>query len=349
MLTNEETYYQKLCEAISALLKNILTPVHERFLLTFAHALATNILRIKFSHSPSIKQYIGLHERDLAYDCIAELFEHDDKGQLIHFKTYFSNFDPEALSQKETLVHFRRLVSSAVNQNLMHVYRDFDPSLGKIIRNIKLAIAAHKTFEEIDRFDEICIAPIHCELNEHLPTADIDFLFSLLQLHVRGDEFIPELLSLFSRCVRKQNEYCRITPIISLALTFRALFIVKQAPQTPSSSAEDHRIETLETIEKSINQVKSSIVLRNNGKVRYNPESIDAYFNTIHSVLLAKINETNGSADSLFEGLKEHFQQLNKNEYKKFHRTKLEYYYKLCREVIAAELINPPSRFGKQS
>ncbi|MEW5799213.1 MAG: hypothetical protein AB1728_09425 [Bacteroidota bacterium] len=293
--------------------------------------------------TPSIKHHLGLNENDLGYDCIAELFERDAANQLIHFKTYFSNFDFASLTEKEILLHFRRLISSAVNQNLMHVYRDFDPSLGKIIRNIKLAISAHKTFVEVDRFDEACIAPIHCNLYEHLPTADQEFLFMLLQSHVRGDEFVPELLSIFSRYIREQEEYSKIVPLISVALTFRALLAAKQEYQTSTTSNAVNIFESTEIIQKVTGQIKSTILLRTNGKENTTPDAVDAYFKTIHSVLLAKMNETNGSADSLFEGLKEHLKHLTAQEYRKCHRTKLEYYYKLCREAIAAELLNPPN------
>lgn len=336
----QDTIVKELRESILSILNNKPSPSAEKFLLSSAHTLAANILRIKFMQTPSIKYHLGLNEHDLGYDCIAELFERDTANQLIHFKTYFSNFDFASLTEKEILLHFRRLIFSATNQNLMHIYRDFDPSLGKIIRNIKIAIAAHKTFVEVDRFDEVCIAPIHCDLSEHLASADQTAIFEMLSGHVRGNEFVPELLSIFSRCIREQEEYSKVVPLISVALTFRPLLAAKQEHLSFITTNSVNIFETTEIVQKVTEQIKSTVLLRNNGKEKIKPDTVEAYFKTIHNVLLAKMNETNGSADSLFEGLKEHLKHLTVSEYRKCHRTKLEYYYKLCREAIAAELLN---------
>lgn len=338
MISIENKYLKELSEAISAVLKDSLSISQEKQLLTSAHSLATNILRIKFSQTPSIKYHLGLNERDLGYDCIAELFERDSKGQLIHFRTYFSNFDFYVLTEKEILLHFRRLVSSAVNQNLMHVYRDFDPSLGKIIRNIKLAINAHKTFVEIDRFDETCIAPIDATLDEHLQTIDQSTLFDLLSSQVRGDEFVPELLSTYSRTIREQTVYNKIVPLLTIALVFRSLFIVKQNDSSLSNDQSSNSFEIEELIQKNIARVRTTILSHNHHETTSN-DMIQTYFQTIQNLFLSKINASGNSSDSLFKGLQQHLVHLDIVEYQKNHRTKIEYYYRLCREAIASELV----------
>ncbi len=338
MTPKENIYVNQLQEAVSAILNNSLSPASERHLLSAAHALATNILRIKFSQSPSIKQHLGLNEHDLGYDCIAELFERDSRNQLIHFRTYFSNFDCASMSGKEILVHFRRLVSSAVNQNLMHVYRDFDPSLGKILRNIKLSITAHKAFQELERFDETCIAPIDAVLNEHLPTIDQSILFDLLTSHVRGDEFVPELMSIYSRIIREQMEFNRVVPLLTVALVFRSLFITKQHPVSNGHDHGSNSFEIEELINKNIAHVKATI-LSHNHHGSTSPEMIDRYFSAIRGMILSKMNASDYGADSLFKGLQLYCATLGTDEYQKIHRTKIEYYYRLCREAIAMEIL----------
>lgn len=76
---------------------------------------------------------------------------------------------------------------------------------------------------------------------------------------------------------------------------------------------------------------------------RISSQLIEVYFKTICNVLLTKINETDGLPDSLFNCLKQNLKVWSVEEYKKHHRTRLEYYYKLCRKAIAAELITSPS------
>lgn len=342
----KQTYVAALKDALSALLTNSLSPSQEHFLIYSAHTLAASILRTKFSRTPFIKFHLGLSEDDLAYDCIAELFERDDKERLIHLTTYFSNFDSQTLSGQEVLIHFRRLISSAINQNLMKVYHDFDPSLGKIIRNIKLAIVAHKAFIEIDRFDETCIAPIDCSLCEHLPAIDQVTLLEKMAPHIRGDEFVPELLSVLSRILREQEEYSRVVPLVCVALTFRALFVVKQNG-APKQSDESSSFEMIELVQKNVEQIKATVLNRTKEYNDLSPKIIDAYFKTIYDLLLAKMDEPNSSADSLFQGLKQNLKTLSSKEYKRHHRTRLEYYYKLCRDAIAAEFLNSPDLLKK--
>lgn len=338
-----EQFIVQLKEAIQSLLVDALSPAQESFLIHAAHTLATTLVRIKFSTTPALRYILGLNERDLGYDCIADLFERDDKKRLVHFKTYFSNFDTLALSQKELLVHFNRLITSAVNQNLMHVFRDFDPSLGKIIRNIKLAVTAHKAFHEIDRFDEACIAPIHCTYNEHLPSADLDFLVSLLLPAVRGDEFVPELLSIFSRNIREQEEYSRIVPLISVALAFRALLSLKQ--QSGSTVSSENSFEVLNVIEESVARVEKKFSPKATPSKESN-EHEQIYFRTIRDVLLTKTHQGNGTIESLFEGLKQNLNGLTQRQYVHYHRARLEYFYRLCREEIAFTLVEKKKGSG---
>ncbi len=333
------TYYRDLRIAVSALLSGTFDSEHERFMLTSAHALAENLLRMKFIQSPSVKLHLGLNERDLGYDCIAELFERDEQKQLVHFVTYFSNFNVASLSDQELLLQFRRIVTSAVNQSLMHVYRDFDPELGKILRNIKLAIAAHKAFIESDRFDETCIAPIDAEGAEHHPTPDQLTIFELMTRHVSGNEFVPQMLSIYSRVIREQEEYSRIVPLLTIAMAFRALYASKRAPAVQSTNGHDTSFEMEEIIRHRITVIRSSILNHHHHKSS-TAEHIHHYFQTIQDMFLSKIDASEVKAESMFKGLQSYISDLTMDEYRRSHRTKIEYYYRLCREAIATDIID---------
>ncbi|NUN69879.1 MAG: hypothetical protein HUU02_09230 [Bacteroidetes bacterium] len=312
---------------------------NERFMLTSAHALAENLLRMKFIQSPSVKLHLGLNERDLGYDCIAELFERDDQKQLVHLVTYFSNFNISSLSDQELLLQFRRLVTSAVNQSLMHVYRDFDPELGKIIRNIKLAVNAHKAFIESDRFDEFCITPIDADGAEHRPTPDQLTIFELMTQHVTGNEFVPQMLSIYARIIREQEEYSRIVPLLTIALAFRALYASKHSHATQSTNGHATSFEMEEIIRHRITVIRSSI-LKHHHHTSAPIEHVHHYFQTIQDIFLSKIDASEVKAESMFKGLRSYISDLTMDEYRRSHRTKLEYYYRLCREAIATDIID---------
>ena len=67
--------------------------------------------------------------RDLAYDCIAELFLQDDDGVPKVLRTYFNGLNVQELDEAEILIHLRRLIVARVNQELFRIFGEIDPSL----------------------------------------------------------------------------------------------------------------------------------------------------------------------------------------------------------------------------
>jgi len=332
---DDKKFYSRLKEALIGTIAGELPPGTERFLLHASHALATELLRLKLCSHPGLRKHLGLSDADLAYDCIGELFARDSAGTLIHFKTYFSSFDLFTFSDEQYVLHFRRLVSSAVNQNLFRIYSDVDHALGKIIRNIKLSVIAHKTFEEVDRFDTPCLVPVQCDRLEHLPALGQDELLTMLLPAIRGREFVPELLSIASRSLREQKEFSRIVPVVMLALVFRTIYVVKNELPPRSTNDEAARLEIKDLVQRITEQVQRSFASRFAG----DDHLFCHYFDAIREILLARIDHQSGSAESLFEGLLKRMPTLTKEEYRDAHRTRLEYVYKMCRESLAAELI----------
>ena len=83
---------------------------------------------------------IQLSLKDLALDCVADLFRLDEQGIPVQMRMYFECVNLEEASEEETLILLRRLIFSKVKQGLFRTYNEMDPSLGKIIRNIKLGV-----------------------------------------------------------------------------------------------------------------------------------------------------------------------------------------------------------------
>lgn len=337
---DDREFYSRLKEALIGTVAGELPAGTLRFLLHASHALATELLRLKLYAHPGIRKHLGLSDTDLAYDCIAELFERDGTGTLIHFKTYFSSFDLALFSDQQYVLHFRRLISSAVNQNLFRIYSDFDHTLGKIIRNIKLSVLAHKTFDEIDRFDVPCLAPVDCDRLEHLPAMGQDELSNMLLPAIRGREFVPELLSTASRCLRDQNEFSRIVPLVTLALVFRTVYVLKSEPAPHSTNDQTATIEIEDMIQTITEQVQRSVASR----FTESNHLFCHYFDAIKDLLLARVDQRSQPVGSLYEGLLKRIPTLTKEEYREIHRSRLEYFYKICRESLAAELIQQNGR-----
>ena len=132
-------------------------------LVSLCHSLAVSSIRGKLASGKINTTLLGLNDSDLAYDCIADLFQRDEKGTVLHLKTYFESFLVESESDELLLAHLRRLIFARVNQGLFRLYNEADPALGKILRNIKLAIHSLGNFVEFERFGESHIAPSLCD------------------------------------------------------------------------------------------------------------------------------------------------------------------------------------------
>ncbi len=100
------------------------------------HALASAFLAGKKT-TRTLTTLHGLGYSDLAYDCIAEIFQQYPAGHFVQLQAYFNSLCLETASDEEILVHLRRLVFSKVNQAIFRLYNEADPSLAKILRNIK--------------------------------------------------------------------------------------------------------------------------------------------------------------------------------------------------------------------
>ena len=327
-----------LREALEAVLRSGADLRQVNKLVSICHSLALACLHSKRSHQLMLVED-SLNTSDLGYDCIAELFQRDDCGELIKIRTYFGSIDVEASTDQELLLYLRRLVFSSVNQSLVRVYSSFDPNLGKILRNLRLSIQNLGTFVQIDRLGEPCIVPQLCDPLSHLPVVELDGLQAELASRLRGVERIPEILSALSRYLREQSEYSRQVPLLRLALAIRRVYTVKQIPSDLSLQTEDPFAlqEVLRFIQASCIEVRRKVadeyVVR--GKVSH--DTIDAYMRAIQRYLSRKLDGCE-SPPSLFESLRSVIPTLTTKSYDANHRARLEYLARKTEEFTLRRL-----------
>jgi hypothetical protein len=276
---------------------------------------------------------------DLAYDCIAELFQRVENGDLIRIRTYFESIDIEAITDQEVLFYLRRLVFSAVDQGLIRIYSNLDPHLGKILRNLRLSIQNLGTFAEISRLGEQCLVPQLCEPLSHLPVVDLDLLQVELSSRLRGVERIPEILSALSRYLREQSEHSRQVPLVRLALAIRWLYAVRQNPSDLSHPADEPlaQEDLLTIIQASCSEIRRSLVdgYAANGKVSI--ETADNYMEAIQRYLKGKL-DCGDPHLSLFESLRSLIPTLTKAGYDREHRSRMEYLARKTEKSVVQSL-----------
>jgi hypothetical protein len=308
--------------------------------IALCHALASAFVQSKISTGRLHVQLVGLNYSDIAYDCIADLFQRDSAGSFVQLNAYFGGISIAETSDAQLLALLRRLVFSKVNQNIFRLYQEVDPALGKILRNLKIAITTLGNFIEHNRFGELCIAPSLCETLEHLPSLDATRLEQLLQSVSRPNDNVPTILAKLSLSVREQEEHSRIVPLLSVAWCIKSLYrTMKEESESPSSADSKLFLEDAITV---IRETCES-VKRENYPTYVHKKKIDVtvfsnYFVAIERNLVQTLLGGDQMDVSLYEHLKELLPELTKEEYRRKHKHVLEYLTRMTRERALSRL-----------
>lgn len=304
------------------------------------HAIALVALRSKLSSAMLLSRFHLSSHTDIAYDCIADLFRRDDGGQLLQLKAYFDSIDIDGSSDEELTSHLRRLVFSKVNQGIFRIYNEIDPGLGKIIRNIKLAIQTLQHFSIVDHFGEACIVPAGCETLEHLTPLDRTEVEHELFRIANGSDHVPALLAALSRSLRAQTERSRVVPLVSMALAIRAFYERPVAPASAQPEAIDRLTheDTLQIIKEACRRVRLETEPKYVANNKVHRDTFVKYFDVIEETLIAKIAEGDGASSSFFHRLKRRIPELTRKEYGASHKARIEYLAHLAEATAIEEL-----------
>lgn len=282
----------------------------------------------------------GLRINDLAYDCIAELFRVDDRGNYLELQSYFSGVSINELSDEEVLPHLRRLVFSKVNQGIFRLYSEMDPSLAKILRNVKLAVISMKMFTESERFGEACLAPSLADPLTHLPAFDAAEIEGRFGAVTTGRELIPQLLGKLSLLLREQDEYCRVVPLLRVAMLIRKTYEGKQPAQDESDRADAtlHLGDVMAVISESCTEIKRKMRPKyvDTGKVE--ECVLGFYFDVIETEMMSRADGGHTDQANLFTLLRRYLPGMEKDEYHEHHRGRLEYCLRLVGQRVTAKL-----------
>jgi hypothetical protein len=308
-------------------------------LIQVCHALALVTLRQRVSgRFASVMHGISLSQ--LAFDSIADLFMRDENGHLVKITSYFGAFQPENLTNEQVLQHLRRLVGGTVHQALCRVYTEIDPTLGKILRNVKLAVQSLVHFKQVDQFGDACITPAFCDSLEYLASCPFDELERGILTHATRVRTIPDLLSGLSLYLRQQSEYSRVVSVIDIARVFRSTLLRLAEGDVPCAMDASDQVShpdlgaiiawVCDGIQRRMMQ---TYVAR--GKTSEDMPSM--YRRTMEQYLQRKLDGQDGEVS-----LRALFCELNpdipKSEYMRVHRSRLEYMTRIAERLILERL-----------
>jgi hypothetical protein len=204
---------------------------------------------------------------------------------------------------------------------------------------MKIAIQALHNVQIIERFGESCITPSMCEALEHLPEVNPIVLEEKLRLDAKGRNNMPAMMSKLSFYLREQTEHSRTIPIMTVAIIFRSIY--SDLPAIQEVNIEEQFIAHDTVV--IINEVCARVI--NELEPRYVGKKMDAptfkkHFTVIKKNLYQGIILQDGERYSFYDNLQAQMPEMTKDNYKKNHRSKLEYFAKIAHKWAIKELKN---------
>ena len=302
-----------------------------QFIIEECHSLALTYLKMKAS-SNKLYLFHGESLNDLAWDFIAESFEKDENGQLIKFREYFENYDIQRLSETELSVALRKFIFTKVEDNLFRAIGETDPSLKKIIRNLKLAVReSNCDWSVCYRNGELVIE----DGSIHLPKMPSEFLQIKLSQRLHKHIQIPDILIEVIEIMMHQDQYQKRVSVVGLALIIREIFVHfnKNEKQNQAKISVDLQLingEFDEFLEKSVKSIRFKVGYNYLSKKKMSINLLNAYMNASREIIKEYFMGNNNDI-SHFECLKEQLPEMDYPEFRACHRQKLEYLVKLVR------------------
>lgn len=304
-------------------------------LINTCHTMALAYLRMKAS---SNKLYMVRGERleDLAWDYIAELFEKNSHGALIKLQDYFENSQLNEFSEHDIKIELRKLVFTKVEDNIFRSFGEKDPSLRKIIRNLKLAIRDNDCKTRVCYRDGLII--VDQEEKLHLPMMPSEFMEIKLCSCLEEKMQIPEILIEVIDVLQNQDQYQKKFPLVRLASVIRATFVHLHEPMAETNEKPKADQNVLNTefenfLTESVEMVETSTGLSYLSKGKVTSEQLDIYMKAAKDIVRDFF--TDGKTEfSQYEYLKNYMPELEYEEFRQNNRQILEYLVKLVRKDV---------------
>jgi hypothetical protein len=302
-------------------------------LFNFCHKMAIAYVKVKIHRGSFDPLRIGLTPEDFALDAIAELFRQDRGDRIMAFASLGRGPGMD-IDPIESHNEIRRMVFGVVNQHIYRSFRQSDPMLARLIRNIKDTATLLPDCQLLRWQDELVLAPMNVDLLFDQPLVAEELLRIDFYGRVTGTFSLRAHIGELMKILVELSEYRRAFPVTAFALLIRPL--MENNSISTSMLPQDEHISELE-----IEQLLKAVVLEvSNGLFqsylvndKLSKQELPAYENTLTEILVNNYIHEDGNA-AFYSILAKHLPGLDKTEYAQRHRVKLEYAVKLAKTAL---------------
>jgi hypothetical protein len=286
---------------------------------------------------------VGLSGRDIVLDCLAGLFQRDEKGRFPKIVRFFEREAPNFrdASEEDLLVLLRKLIFGEVNHNIPRIYSEADLILGRILRNIKNAINRTDLFELTSRFGEQHLVPSKCDVLPHRPPPDPEVIQDQFFRSVSRQDSLEEMLRKLHKILTEQEEFQRTIPLVSAALMVKQVYQSGWRPEESTGSNAD-----AELIRWDITRITNAICKKIHDEMRptyvhsgkCSGEVFEAYIRAMREIVLDEFLFDSRDGASYFGHLQRQIPNMTKDIYNAEHKERLERFAGMAKERVGEEL-----------
>lgn len=310
-----------------------------RYIIDHAHTIALAYLRMKAS-SGHLYLCHGEPLEDLAWDFIADLFERDRNNSFTILNSIFFDIDLETAPSDEIEQQFRRIIVTKIDDNIFRSNGEKDPSLKKIIRNLKNAVQKTAFDKKVTVENGYITMEDGSEDQDGLPASPSEILEIQLCHRIRASMQIPEVLQEVVN-ILEQFQCCqKKISLVALAISIRKAYVHirdKEDEIDRGSQPEENLYYQLmeERIERETERIKIGLGEKYIKKQVLTPRQLSLFILAAKEIVRSEFIEKHVQTNH-FECINQYYPNLEYEEYRKTYRSVLEYLVKKIRGQIIA-------------
>jgi hypothetical protein len=304
--------------------------------INHCYGIALAYLRVSSSATRYLLSRLDLRIEDAAFDVIADLFARGSDSSFPVLARWWKSVPVAAKSSSEdTILAIRRLVIGAVHQRFFQMYREVDPHLAKIIRNIKLALKRHPTARRVTIGNDSWVTHRACKV----PGADRPPMPHELLLPEVFDAILPratlrDMLSAIAEVVQRQEGYRKCVTLVEAAVIVREIYQsaarLYEEPSVPDGLSSG---EIASLVERALRAVCQNTLARYRRRGVLTPDEVRALESALPEVFRA-IHVDGAERRENYAILKRYLPDLTSARYKEKYRTILEYLVRNAKQLI---------------
>jgi hypothetical protein len=305
-------------------------------LVMICQRMAAAYIRAKTNAGGFDPARLGLNADDYAFDAIADLFRPLESGSYAIIEELSGAGTLPHLTAEQLEAELRLRVFNAVNRQMFRSYRDSDPGLAKLLRNVKRTLQDHRDVTMLERNGEWMVVPCRCAtLLSSKPMLTPELLHAELAGRSLETRDLRAMLSVIGTILSQQHDHARMYPVMGVALLFRAVYASGLEHQEYVEMSDEM---TDEELGRFLRPALGRVIRRAGGryveKGKVTEHDLRTYAHTLFDILMEEFNARDEHSGSFFDLLVKHNPTVTREDYLEKHRIVLEYLVKLVRREL---------------